>query len=296
MTNRKFIFAVPAHGVGFAPIHYAAREGVFRRHGVELDVIYREGGPACASALLAGEIQLTSVLGPLVRCAMKDGTRGFQVISGLRKKLEFSIVGKPQIQSIQDLAGKSLESPHGDWSGGTYLKYVLRQLGLEGKIRLDYNYVTQEQRLEGLLKGEFDAGLLAGEKVLMAKERGFKVLVAFDEALADLSSSGLATTPEQIETRREELKCVIRAIRDSIGEMQDSPQKFVDFLCRHFSMPREMAVAFQARQSPHFSLALQMDSVQKEIDISHAIHGLPGIKAEEIVDLTLVSEVMSEKK
>lgn len=295
MSDNKFIFAVPAHGVGFAPIHYAASEGLFRRHGVEFNIIYREGGPACAEALLQGEIDLTSVLGPLVRCAMKDGARGFRVISGLRKKLEFSIVGKSELRSIQDLIGKSLESPHGDWSGGTYLKYVLRQLGLEGKIRLDYSYVTQEQRLEGLLKGEFDAGLLAGEKVLMAQERGFRVLVAFDEALADLSSSGLATTPEQIRTRREELKSVIRAIRDAVREMQDSPEKFADFLCRRFSMSRETAEAYQKRQSPNFSLPIRMDSVQKEIDISHAIHGLPKLRADEIVDLTLLDEVMSEK-
>lgn len=294
MSDRKLMFAVPANGVGFVPIHYGAREGLFRRHGVEFEVIYLEGGPACASALLAGEIHLTSVLGPLVRSAMKDGARGFRVISGLRKKLEFSIVGKPQLHSIQDLIGKSLESPHSDWSGGTYLKYILRQLGLEGKIRLAYSYVTQEQRLEGLVKGEFEAGLLAGEKVLMAKERGFKVLVEFEEALPDVSSSGLATTPELLKTRREELKSVIRAIKDAIGEMQDSPQKFVDFLCRHFSMPREMAVAFQTRQSPNFSLPIRVDSIQKEIDISHEVHGLPKIGAGEIVDLTLLNEVMSE--
>jgi len=296
VSDNKFTFAVPARGVGFAPVHYAAREGLFCKHGLDVNVILLEGGPACALALLAGEIHLTSVLGPLVRCAMKDGARGFRVISGMRKKLEFAIVGKPQLGSIQDLTGKSLESPHSDWSGGTYLKYVLRQLGLEGKIRLVYNYVTQEQRLEGLLKGEFEAGLLAGEKVLMAEERGFKVLVPFEEALPDVSSSALATTPELLRTNREAVKAFIRAIQEAIGEMQGSPQKFVDFLCRHFSMSREIASSFQARQSPKFSLPIKIDSIQKEIDISHEVHGFPRIKAEEIVDLTLLSEVMSEKK
>jgi NitT/TauT family transport system substrate-binding protein len=296
VSDSKFVFAVPARGVGFAPVHYAAHEGLFRRHGLDVDVIYLEGGPACAEALLAGKIDLTSVLGPLVRCAMKDGARGFRVIAGMRKKLEFAIVGKPQLNSIQDLAGRSLESPHGDWSGGTYLKYVLRQLGLEGKIRLLYSYVTQEQRLEGLLKGEFEAGLLAGEKVLMAQERGFKVLVPFDQALPEISSSALATTVAQLETRRNDVKAFIRAIVEASREMRDSPEKFVDFLRRHFSMSREMAAAFQARQSPNFTLPIEIDSVQKEIDISHEVHGFPRIEAEEIVDLTLLAEVMSENK
>lgn len=293
MADAKFKLALPARGLGFAPIQYAVEEGLFQREGTPVEIVMLEGGPACASALLSSEIHLTCALGPLIRSAM-GGSRGFKAISGLRKKLEFSIVGKPDLASLKDLRTKTIESPHGDWSGGTYLKYVLRKLGFEGKIQLDYNYVTQEQRLEGLLKGEFEAGLLAGEKVLLARERGFKVLVDFAEVLPDVSSAALATTPKLIQERTEELRHIIRAVKRAIDEIQGSGPQCVNFLVRYFSIPRKTAEDFYQLQACNFSIHLSPEGIQKEIDVSHEVHGLPRIRAEEIVDLTLLNEVLRE--
>lgn len=292
MAQSDLKLSIPALGAGFAPIHYAAHKGLFMQEGIDIEIVRLEGGPACASALLSGEVDLTCALGPLIRRAMRDGARGFRGISGLRKKIAFSIVGKPDFTSINDLQGKSIESPHSDWSGGTYYKYVLRELGLEGKIQAKYNYVTQEQRLEGLLKGEFDAGLLAAEKSIIAQEHGFRVLVAFDEIIPEVCSSVLATTPDLIRQRREDLKKVIRAVRKAIQEMQNSKEECIKFFGEKFAMSAKTATSLLNLYGVNWSIDLSLDSIQKEIDISHTVHGLPWLPAQEIVDLTLLSEIL----
>ncbi len=194
--------------------------------------------------------------------------------------------------SIKDLQGKSIESPNSDWSGGTYFKYVLRQLGLEGKIQAKYSYVTQEQRLAGLIKGEFDAGLLSAEKTLVAQEHGFRILVAFDEVIPDVCSSVVATTPDLIRDRRDDLKKVIRAIKSTIQEMQNSREGCVKYFGEKFSMSTEAATSLYNLNGPNWSTDLTVDSIQKEIDISHSVHGLQWLRATDIVDLTLLQEVL----
>jgi len=291
MAQSGLKLSLPAHGAGFAPIHYAADKGSFRQQGIDIEIVMLEGGPACASALLSGKVDITCALGPLIRRAMRDGVTGFRGISGLRKTIGFSIVGKPDLTSINDLQGKSIESPNSDWSGGTYFKYVLRQLGLEDKIQARYTYVTQEQRLEGLIKGEFDAGLLSAEKALIAQEHGFKILVSFDKVIPDVCSSVIATTPDLIRQRREDLKNVIRAMRKAIQEMQNSKEECIKFFGDKFSMSARAATSLLKLHGVNWSIDLSVDSIQKEIDISHTVHGLPWIPAAEIVDLTLLDEV-----
>jgi len=293
MAQSELKLSLPATGAGFAPIHYAVDKGLFRDQGVEIQLVMLEGGPACASALLAGQVEVTCALGPLIRKALREGARGFRGISGLRNKIGFSIVGKPTLNSIHDLGGKSIESPNSDWSGGTYFKYVLRQLGVEGTIQAKFSYVTQEQRLQGLINGECDAGLLSAEKTLIAQEHGFKILVAFDKVIPEVCSSVIATTPGLIRDRREDLKKIIRAVRTGIQEIQSSREVCVKYLMDRFGMSNEAAISLHKLQAPNWSTNLSLISIQKEIDISHDVHGLPWISAAEIIDLTLLNELSS---
>ncbi len=293
MAQSELKLSLPDHGAAFAPIHYAADKGLFRQRGVDIEVVMLEGGPACASALLSTKVDLTCALGPLIRRAMRDGATGFKGISGLRKTIGFSIVGKPGLTSINDLLGKSIESPSSDWSGGTYFKHVLRELGVEGGIQAKFSYVTQEQRLEGLIKGEFDAGLLSAEKALIAQEHGFKILVAFDKVIPEVCSSVIATTPDLIRERREDLKKIIRAVIKGIQEMQTSREGCVKYLVEKFSMSPGAATSLYNLNCPNWSTDLSVASIQKEIDISHSVHGMQWLPAVDIVDSSLLQEVLN---
>lgn len=293
MSSATFRFSIPATGVGFAPIYLALDEGLFAREGIGVELVMLEGGPACAEALLSAEVDVTCALGPLIRLAMRGDSRPFKAIAGLRKQISFSIVGKPELRSLEDLRGGTIESPRSDWTGGTYIKYVLRQLGFEGKIGLAYNYVTQEQRLQGLLAGEFAAGMLAAEKSLIAREHGFKVLVAFDEVIPDVSSSAVVTTPKVLDEKREGLKKLLAALRRAVAFMQERPAETTAYFARRFSMTERMAELSYRSHASKWGVGLEVAAVQKEIDINRAVYGLPRLAAESLVDLTLLGETLA---
>ena len=291
MRHSELRVSLPALGAGFAPIHYAYEKGLFEQRGVDVRVVMMEGGPACACSLLAGETHLTYALGPLIRGAMRGESADFRAISGLSKKTGFDIVGRAHLTSINDLIGKQIESPQSDWSGGTYLRYVLRLLGLENHIELAFNYVTQEQRLEGLLHEECDAGLLAGEKSLVAQERGLKVLLSLDEALPGVVSTAVLTTPNLIRERREDLKRALTAIKEGLRELQERAAESIAYLSGRFSLSPTVASSYHKAHAGDWSIALDPASVQREIDICGAVTGLSGLRADDIVDLSLLREI-----
>jgi NitT/TauT family transport system substrate-binding protein len=291
MPSERLRVAVPAHGAGFAPVHFADEKGLFHHEGVSVTLVALEGGPACARALLCGEVDLTYALGPLVREAMRRGVRGFRAIAGLSKRIGFHVVARPDYTSLKDLRGRTIESPDPDWSGGTYLRYLLSLWGLDREIRLVHHYVTQEERLEALLRGECEAGLLASEKSVIAEQHGFRMILSLDEALPGVASTALLARTDGILERREDLKGVIRALELGIRTLQDSKEVAVAYLTERFTLRRDVALLYHAGSAPHWSIELDPTSVEKEIAICHSVLGLPPIEAKEIVDLSLLQDL-----
>ncbi len=59
-------------------------------------------------------------------------------------------------------------------------------------------------------------------------------------------------------------------------------------------MDEKAATSLHRFHAVNWLIDLSVDSIQKEIDISHTIHGLPWMPAKEIVDLTWLREVLGE--
>ena len=65
-----------------------------------------------------------------------------------------------------------------------------------------------------------------------------------------------------------------------------------NYLVEKFSLSTEAAASLYNLNGPNWSTDLTVDSIQKEIDISHRVHGLQWLPATDIVDLTLLQEVL----
>jgi len=81
--------------------------GLFEKHGVELQMIYIDGGPRAAQALLAGDIPIAQVGGSApVAARLRGGD--IVTLAGLMNALAFSLIVHPDIQRPEQLKGKSL--------------------------------------------------------------------------------------------------------------------------------------------------------------------------------------------
>src|SRR5262245_11399515 len=84
----------------------AEQKGLFRKHGVEAEVIVTgQGATAGISALLANDIQMTSSAGDVLVAAALRGGDTVMVASVVNKGLQ-RLVTKPEIKTPADLKGK----------------------------------------------------------------------------------------------------------------------------------------------------------------------------------------------
>jgi NitT/TauT family transport system substrate-binding protein len=121
-TLSVFAFAVPSDAqtkleklhVGYsaqagslAPIWITKEAGIFKRHGLDVELLFIPGGPTAAAALMSGEVPITVIGGPAVVSSNIAGS-DLVMIAGIVNTFAFQIVTVKNITSYQQLKGKRL--------------------------------------------------------------------------------------------------------------------------------------------------------------------------------------------
>jgi len=81
--------------------------GLFEKHNLDLQLIYIDGGPRAAQALLAGDVSIVQLGGSAPVAARLRGA-DIVTIGGLMNALAFSLIVHPDIRRPEQLKGKSL--------------------------------------------------------------------------------------------------------------------------------------------------------------------------------------------
>ncbi|MGH7887678.1 MAG: ABC transporter substrate-binding protein, partial [Candidatus Binatia bacterium] len=103
--SKRVRMAYSAFSVSFLNIFIARDAGLFKKHGLDLELI-QMAGPLPVAALAAGEIDfLTGYTTGIVATAQGAPLKGIMI--GLRKP-PFYLVAEPSVQRPADLAGKRI--------------------------------------------------------------------------------------------------------------------------------------------------------------------------------------------
>src|SRR5262249_61952999 len=103
--------------------------GFFKKHGLDVNVIYIEGTPKALMALFAGELQVVAGTGPAMASARVRGADA-TMIMGLEVSLPYYLIATSNIKSVEDLRGKVGASHSAAPSADVVLRLGLRNIGL----------------------------------------------------------------------------------------------------------------------------------------------------------------------
>jgi len=177
-----------------------AEQGLFRKHGVNVEVINIRSGPQTMAALVSGDIQVAyTIPGSVVSAA----TSGLDVafFAGIVNKADGDFIAGPSIRNTEDLKGKRIGVQSiggGVWS---MAMLAIEHLGLEpNRDKMTVMIVGDSPVLaQSLESGAIEATYLNYTHSRALKEKAFPVLL--DLGKAPIPYQGLAAA-----TRRAYLK------------------------------------------------------------------------------------------
>ncbi len=241
-----------AHGAisnNVEPLWIAKEQGIFRKNGIEPELVFIIAGRAM-QAMLAGQVPVGLVGGTHVVNANTAGG-DFAMILGLENRLDYLFLAKPTIKSAEDLKGKKIAigTPAGSASLATYV--ALDHLGLlprrDNIVLLGVGGVPE--RMAALRSGAVDATSLSPEIGQQVLGEGYRVLVDLGKENVQFQSSGLVASRSLIKSNPALIENIAKAVVEGAAFVHKPANKEIVLksLARNLrlSKPEEMEKAYQ---------------------------------------------------
>jgi len=218
-----------AHGAfseKIAVMWLGAEQGIFRKHGVNVEVVAIRSGPQTMAALASGDIQIAyTIPGSVVSAAASGMDVAF--FGGIINLAEGDFMGGKNIRSPEDLKGKRLGVQ--SIGGGTWSNSMLaiEYLGLEpNRDKITVLVIGDTPVLaQSLMGGGIEAAYLTYGYSKPLKEKGFPLLL--DMAKAPIPYQGLAPATRRSYLRQNPqiIDALMRGFVESIAYIQQPANK-----------------------------------------------------------------------
>src|SRR6476660_114803 len=214
-SAETFRVGFPSLATGFAPSWVAADRGIWKKHGLDVELIYLRGGSRTVSALIGGSVDfiLGSDLG--VTTAILQGANLIRV-GVTTNTLGYSIVVQPSIKTIRDLKGKIIGITPGRDAAYARVVKLLRDNGMDAGKDVTFLSVGDggpAARVAALSTGVIHASMFTPPSDMIAEKAGLKVLLRLDVANV---GAGINTTAQFIQTSRAQAQRFLRGYMEGI--------------------------------------------------------------------------------
>ena len=212
----KLRIAYSAIGSSQSPLWIAHEAGIFKKHGLDVEMVYLGGGSRAAQVVVSGEVPVAMFTGASVISANLAGGDLVNVASGMNV-MPFFLVVTPAVRQIEDLKGKKVAVTR--FASAT--DYALRYAAERWPVKPDRDFTVlqiggQPEMIGGLKSGAIQGAMLNAEFTVIARREGFRDLADVSALGIPFPTSALNTSRAFIRNRRDTVLRVVRAYADSI--------------------------------------------------------------------------------
>jgi NitT/TauT family transport system substrate-binding protein len=204
--------AYSAFSISFLNIFVARDAGLFKKHGLDVELI-QMAGPLPVAALAAGEIDyLTGYTTGIVATGQGAPLKGIMI--SLRKP-PFYLVAEPRIQRAGDLAGKRIGVDRIGSLQHLVVRLLLKAKGMDPERAIFTQTGSVSNTVTSLGQGAVSAAVLSGPHNVIMAQKGFRQIGAADELPMHFPTSGLVVNEAKLKGDAARIKSVIRVMLDA---------------------------------------------------------------------------------
>ena len=284
----------PSLATGFAPSWVTADKGIWKKHGLDVELIFLRGGSRTVSALIGGSVDviLGSDLG--VTTAILQGA-ALTRIGVTTNTLGYSMVAQPNIKSVRDLKGKIIGITPGRDAAYARVVKLLRDNGMDANKDVTYLSVGDggpAARVAALSSGIIHATMFTPPSDMISEKAGMRILVKIDVANV---GGGLNTTPALVQKRRPQALRFLRGYMEGIQYLKANKDESLKIFSKYVRNPDLGVMAYlyeEISTRVEAGLRPQGEAVRALLDL--AALDLPQAKKlseKDHWDLSLIDEI-----
>ena len=231
LAQDKLNFAYISPNAGSSSVLWIAKDaGIFKKHGLDVNVIYIEGTPKALMSLFAGELHVVAGTGPAVASAKVRGADA-SMIMGFEVILPYYLVTQPNIKSIEELKGKTGANHTAATSADFAIRLGLKSIGLDPNKDVNLRVVgATNLRLIMMQQKQADFTIIGSTEREEAEKIGLKIIADLASKKIPYPHSGLISSQKLLKERRDVMLRFGRAAVESIHFLKNNKPQTIAIL------------------------------------------------------------------
>ncbi len=190
---RKVRMAFTSLSGSMSPPWMAHMGGIFKKHGLEVEVIATPSGVEGMNALIAGEVQFLQISGGTTVSAALGGA-DVVIIGTTIETLIQDLMVRPEIEKPEQLRGKTVGITRFGTSIDTGARIALRHFGLVPEKDVAIVQIGgMESIVPAMQANRVQGGILSYPSITQAKKLGHRVLLDIAAMGIPYASTGITT-------------------------------------------------------------------------------------------------------
>jgi NitT/TauT family transport system substrate-binding protein len=269
-SAETFRVGFPSLATGFAPSWVAADKGIWKKHGLDVELIFLRGGSRTVSALIGGSVDfiIGSDLG--VTTAILQGA-ALTRVGVTTNTLGYSMVTQPGIKTVRDLRGKIVGITPGRDAAYARVVKLLRDNGMDASRDVTFLSVGDggpAARVAALSSGVIHATMFTPPSDRISEKAGMRILAKIDVANV---GGGLNTSSAVLQKSRPQLLRFLRGYMEAIQYLQNNKDESLKIFSKYVRNPDLGIMAYlydEISSRVERGLRPQADAVRALLDLA----------------------------
>jgi NitT/TauT family transport system substrate-binding protein len=294
-VQARSFFAYISDSTNSSVISWIAKEaGIFKKHGLDLDLIFINGSVRGIQSLVAGDLGYSGAVGTAVINAKIAGA-DIAIIQSQMNTLPYFIIGNPAIKSPEGLKGRSAAVHIPGTSADFAMRLALMKVGIPYKDIKAITVGGAPARLAAVTNGQTDFTVVTDGERIQGEKMGLKVIIDMAKLNVPFQFNCSVTTRRKIRENPDEVRRVVWAMAESIHFFKTRKDESIKIMQKYTrGLSRELLEGAHAANS---ELLIEdtyptLEGLKNTLDVqSLSDPRTAKAKAEDLVELQFVDEL-----
>lgn len=200
---------------GIAPLYLGQDVGIFKKQGLNLEMIFIPGGSLSLQALIGKSLDLLLTGGPPVVNGYLQGAK-IKIIGGVTNLLPYMFVATGGVRSAEQLKGKRIGISRFGSNTDYVVRLALNQFALSPNDVQIIQVGGSQARLVAMKSGAIHATVLSPEESIVAQKMGYGILLDFIEKGIEFPHVNVVARDDYLETQTQTVRGFMRAYIESV--------------------------------------------------------------------------------
>ncbi|HKA32554.1 MAG TPA: ABC transporter substrate-binding protein [Candidatus Binatia bacterium] len=216
-AQERVVLGYSGVGSGEEVHHLAKQLGLFKKYGLDVEIVYIPGGSTVVQGMVSGEIQFGRGSPSEVVSANLAGFH-LKMIAALINKFVYTFVTPPSITKPADLKGKNVAISRFGSGSDFITRMALKSWGLDPAKDVTILQVgNSPDRLAAIAGGKVHGSILSLSQTPRAKKLGLRVLADLSQIDADYPQGVTYVTTTFIDKRPDVIRSFMKAYVEAIA-------------------------------------------------------------------------------